>query len=139
MQHLQPKPTRLRGKQTIFVHSELHKCTHVFVRQDSVRRPLQAPYDGPYPVIKRSAKFYKVNIHGKPTLISIDRLKPAFTDNVDDTLHLEESDEETKPNLRKTRSGRRVYFPDYFVSSRWHWRGSKRWYPTKDPFPVGNE
>ncbi|GFQ75700.1 pol polyprotein [Trichonephila clavata] len=92
-------------------------CTHVFVRRDSVRRPLQAPYDGPYPVIKRSDKFYKVNIHGKSTLISIDRLKPAFTHNVDDTLHIEKSDTETKPNLRKTRSGRRVHFPDYFVSS----------------------
>ncbi|GFW42937.1 gag-pol polyprotein [Trichonephila clavipes] len=109
MQHLQPKPTRSRGKQTIFLHSELHKCTHAFVRRDSVRRPLQAPYDDPYPVIKRSDKFYKVNIPGKPTSISIDRLKPAFTHNVDDTLHLEESDAETKRNLRKTRSGRRVH------------------------------
>ncbi|GFY76400.1 pol polyprotein [Trichonephila inaurata madagascariensis] len=118
MQHLQPEPTRSLGKQAIFVHSELHKCAHVFMRRDSVRRPLQAPYDGPYPVIKRSDKFYKVNIHGKPTSISIDRLKPAFTHNVDDTLHIEKSDTETKPNLRKSRSGRRVHFPDYFVSSR---------------------
>ncbi|GFQ94625.1 uncharacterized protein TNCT_664421 [Trichonephila clavata] len=30
----------------------------------------------------------------------------------------EKSDAETKPNLRKTRSGRRVHFPDYFESSR---------------------
>ncbi|GFQ67424.1 transposon Tf2-9 polyprotein [Trichonephila clavata] len=118
MQHLQSKLPRSRVKQTIFVHYELHKCTHVFVRRDSVRRPLQVPYDGPYPVIKRSDKFYKVNIHDKPTSISIDRLKPAFTHNVDDTLHIEKSDTETKPNLRKTRSGRRVHFPDYFVSSR---------------------
>ncbi|GFW47710.1 pol polyprotein [Trichonephila clavipes] len=95
MQHLQPQPTRSR-----------------------VRRPLQAPYDGPFNVIKRSDKFYKVNIHDKPTSISIDRLKPAFTHNVDDTLHLEKSDAETKPNVRKTRSGHRVHFPDYFVSSR---------------------
>ncbi|GFX47148.1 gag-pol polyprotein [Trichonephila clavipes] len=32
MQYLQPKPTHSWGKQTSFVHSELHKCTHVFVR-----------------------------------------------------------------------------------------------------------
>ncbi|GFS29670.1 hypothetical protein TNIN_362961 [Trichonephila inaurata madagascariensis] len=74
--------------------------------------------DGPYPVIKCSDKFYKVNIYGKPTSISIDRLKPAFTHNGDDTLNIEMSDAETKPNLRKTRSGRRAHFPDYFVSSR---------------------
>ncbi|GFX47487.1 pol polyprotein [Trichonephila clavipes] len=85
MQDLQPKLTRSRGKQTIFIHSELQKCTHVFVRRDSVRQPLQAPYDGPYPVIKRSDKVYKVDIHSKPTSISIDRLRPAFTNNVDDT------------------------------------------------------
>ncbi|GFX91329.1 gag-pol polyprotein [Trichonephila clavipes] len=118
MQHLQPQPTRSRGKKTIFIHIELHKCTHVFVRRDSVRRPLQAPYNDPYPVIKSSDKFYKVNIHSNPTSISIDRLKHAFTHNVDNTLHLEESDAEIKSNLRKTGSGRRVHFPDYFVSSR---------------------
>ncbi|GFS73224.1 pol polyprotein [Trichonephila clavipes] len=128
MQHLQPK--RSWG-------SELHKCTHVFVRRDSVRQPLQAPYDGPYPVIKRSDKFYKVNIHGKPISILIDRLKPALTHNVDDTLHIEKSDAETKPNLRKTRSGHPVYFPDYFVLSRWHWRGSLRRYSPKIHFNSG--
>ncbi|GFR24967.1 gag-pol polyprotein [Trichonephila clavata] len=118
MQRLQPKPTRSWGKQTIFVHSELHKFTPVFVRRDSVRRPLQAPYDGLYPVIKRSDKFYKVNIHGNPSSISTDRLKSAFTHNVDDTLHIEKSDTESKPNLRKTHYGRRVHFHDYLVSSR---------------------
>ncbi|GFR14497.1 pol polyprotein [Trichonephila clavata] len=107
-----------RSARVEVLKGELHKSTHVFVRRDSVRRHLQALYDGLYHVINRSDKCYKVNIHGKPTSISIDRLKPAFTHNVDDTLHIEKSDTETKPNLRKTRSGRRVYFPDYFVSSR---------------------
>ncbi|GFR23035.1 hypothetical protein TNCT_528051 [Trichonephila clavata] len=37
---------------------------------------------------------------------------------VDDILHIEKSDTETKSDLRKTRYGRRVHFPDYFVSSR---------------------
>ncbi|GFY71592.1 uncharacterized protein TNIN_339701 [Trichonephila inaurata madagascariensis] len=99
----------------------VHNLAHPAIRTTSklvLRLPLQASYDGPYPVIKRSDKFYKVNIHGKPTSISTDRLKPAFTHNVDNTVHIEKSDAETKPNLRKTRSGRRVQFPDYFVSSR---------------------
>ncbi|GFQ65737.1 uncharacterized protein TNCT_291661 [Trichonephila clavata] len=47
-----------------------------------------------------------------------DKAEPAFKHNVDDTIHIEKSDTETKPNLRKTRTGRRVHFPDYFVSSR---------------------
>ncbi|GFQ77227.1 gag-pol polyprotein [Trichonephila clavata] len=72
MQQLQPKPIGSHGKPTVFVHYELHKCTHVFVRRDSVRRPFQAPYDGPYPVVKPSDKLYKVNIFGKSTSIAID-------------------------------------------------------------------
>ncbi|GFR27610.1 hypothetical protein TNCT_446181 [Trichonephila clavata] len=93
-------------------------CTLVFVRRDSVRRPLQAPYDGPYPIINHSDKLYEVNIHGKPTSVSTDRLKSAFMHNLDDTLHKEKSEIGTKPNLRQIHSGRRVHFPDYFVSSQ---------------------
>ena len=34
----------------------LSTVTHVFVRHDAVRKPLQPPYDGPYPVISRTNK-----------------------------------------------------------------------------------
>jgi len=42
-----------------------------------VKRPLEAPYQGPYPVIKRSDDAYVVEIRSKPCSVSIDRLKPA--------------------------------------------------------------
>ncbi|GFQ92115.1 hypothetical protein TNCT_429451 [Trichonephila clavata] len=93
-------------------------CTHVFVSRDSVPQPLQSPYDGPYPIVKRSGKLYKVNIEGKPTSISIDKLKLAFIHNLDNTpLHINKSELETKSSLRQTYSSCRVHFPDYFISS----------------------
>ncbi|GFQ64183.1 hypothetical protein TNCT_515361 [Trichonephila clavata] len=50
----------------------------VFVRTDSVRTSLQPPYEGPYPVIKRYAKYFDISIKGVSRTISIDRLKPCF-------------------------------------------------------------
>lgn len=37
----------------IFVHPALNTCTHVFLRYDATRRPLQPPYTGPHKVVKR--------------------------------------------------------------------------------------
>jgi len=34
-------------------------------------------HDGPYKVLNRGSKTYKIKINGKATNISIDRLKPA--------------------------------------------------------------
>ncbi|GFU17283.1 hypothetical protein NPIL_381221 [Nephila pilipes] len=97
-------------------------CTHVFVRGGSIYHPLHTPYNGPLPESKRSDKLFKVNVEEKPTTISIHRVKPAFMPitNLDITpistkLSL---DAPTKTNIRQTRSGRRVHFPDYLVSLR---------------------
>ncbi|GBN28887.1 hypothetical protein AVEN_174992-1 [Araneus ventricosus] len=62
----------------IFVYKELVNCSHVFVRRDAVRRPLQQPYDGPFQVLQRKAKDYKIQVKDKPIWISINRLKPVF-------------------------------------------------------------
>ena len=37
---------------------------HVFIRHDAVRKPLQPPYDGPYPVIKCKEKYFGIDING---------------------------------------------------------------------------
>ncbi|GFT77528.1 pol polyprotein [Nephila pilipes] len=67
MQQLKPKPIVSHAKQAVFVHKDLKARTHVFVRRDSVRRSLQAPYDEPFLVLKRSDKRFKVNIYVKPS------------------------------------------------------------------------
>ena len=58
----------------------LAKATHVFVRHDAVRKPLQPPYDSPYPVAVRTNKHFTVTVNGHNTTISIDRLKPTHLD-----------------------------------------------------------
>lgn len=49
-----PRPTQ----RTSQLNKALSTATHVFIRHDAVRKPLQPPYDGPYPVLKRTDKFY---------------------------------------------------------------------------------
>ncbi|XP_062557960.1 uncharacterized protein LOC134222827 [Armigeres subalbatus] len=66
------------SKPKVFVHPKLKDCTHVFIRIDSVKKPLQQPYEGPYEVLQRNEKFFDVSISGKKQTISIDRIKPAF-------------------------------------------------------------
>ena len=56
----------------------LEKTSHVFVRTDAVRAPLVRPHTGPYEVLSKSDKFFKISKNGKTDNVTIDRLKPAF-------------------------------------------------------------
>ncbi|GFR01947.1 putative gag-pol protein [Trichonephila clavata] len=76
--NLRPALPSHHTKQKPFIFRDLATCTHVFVRTDSVRTSLQPPYEGPYPVIKRYAKYFDISIKGVSRKISIDRLKPCF-------------------------------------------------------------
>lgn len=78
MQSLRPTTPSQHRNQKPFVHRELSKCSHVFVRIDAVRRPLQPPYNGPYRVLKRHDKYFTIDMQNRHAKISIDRLKPAF-------------------------------------------------------------
>ncbi|KZC08079.1 hypothetical protein WN55_10800 [Dufourea novaeangliae] len=75
---LRPVMGSRHGQRKIFVFKHLDNVSHVFVRVDAVRGPLQNPYEGPFPVVCRSGKTFIVRIRGKDTTISIDRLKPAY-------------------------------------------------------------
>ena len=79
MSDIRPALTRPQHKHS-FVHKDLSTTSHVFVRDDTVRKPLLPPYKGPYPVLRRTDKFFVVDLHGKHDTISVDRLKPAFMD-----------------------------------------------------------
>jgi hypothetical protein len=43
MAHLRPVPAARHVSPVTFVHSDLGKCTHVFLRQDTTRRALEPP------------------------------------------------------------------------------------------------
>ena len=91
MRALRPVPASRHRSETIFIHPELRETSHVFVRVDSVRKPLQQPYTGPYEVVKRTEKFFTLLINGHEKTVSLDRLKPAFfcTDNEPDVTTTE--------------------------------------------------
>jgi len=71
-------PMSRHSVRDVFVSKDLQTTSHVFVRQDLVRRPLTQPYEGPFKVIKRCPKFYKLQMKGCVKNVSINRLKPAF-------------------------------------------------------------
>lgn len=124
MSEVRPQDPVYHDKAKVFVHPQLSNAKHVFIRIDAHKKPLQAPYKGPYEVVERGEKVFKVNIDGKTDTVSIDRLKPAFTiANEEETSHEnkpqeasrnEENKTDEKPAHTITRSGRRVRFPDRF-------------------------
>ena len=64
IRQLRPIAPDWHGGQTRrnYVPCELSTATHVFVRVDAHRRPLQAPYQGPFKVVERHEKFYKLDL-----------------------------------------------------------------------------
>lgn len=128
-ENVRPAPMSRHGHRTIFVHPHLKDCSHVFVRHDAVRKPLQAPYDGPYRVLQRSDKLFDIELKGKKYTISIDRLKPAFlpketnqhtypspVESIESTVPAKNS-ETVKPidPANTTRTGRTIRRPQRYV------------------------
>ncbi|VDP04683.1 unnamed protein product [Schistosoma margrebowiei] len=80
MRTLSPVSTRIQHRQ-VALPRELSTCTRVFIRVDSVREPLQQPYEGSFHVIARHGKTFKVDRYGRVEIVSIDRLKSAHVDD----------------------------------------------------------
>ncbi|UYV66560.1 hypothetical protein LAZ67_4002083 [Cordylochernes scorpioides] len=79
MASLKPSPSRPHGNRHVYVPKPLETCSHVYLRRDLILPPLAPPYDGPYEVLFRKPKIYKLKIKKRSTWVSIDRLKPDFT------------------------------------------------------------
>ena len=78
MQHLRGTPVRKQPQRKSYISKDMGNATHVFVRHDAIRKPLQPPYDGPYRVLKLAEGHYMLDIAGRPGVVSLDRLKPAI-------------------------------------------------------------
>ena len=62
---------------TPYVPKGLMSCDKVWLRIDRVRKPLEAPYTGPYVVLERSPKYFLLDKGGDTHIrVSVDRLKP---------------------------------------------------------------
>ena len=106
MKELSAPPPRPQTKPIYFPH-DLATCTHVFLRHDAVRKPLQPTYDGPFLILSRQEKHYTISKNGRSETVSIDRLKPAHLD----------TPASSSPTPRTTRLGRIVQTPERYVSS----------------------
>ena len=95
-------PVTHHGTAPSFVDPRLATVTHVFLRVDAVRPALHPPYEGPYRVIHRGDKTFTLDIKNKSSVVSVDRLKPAFVDV--DIL----------ASFNTTKHGRIVKRPNYF-------------------------
>jgi len=72
--HIKPRP---------FIHKDPQTCSHVFVREDTIKKPSDAPYNGPFKIIERiSDRLFTIDIKGQTTNISTERLKLAYLINL---------------------------------------------------------
>ena len=135
METLRAVPTRPSSRPHPYVSEALSSASHVFVRHDAVKTPLQQPYDGPYKVIKRESKYFTLDIKGRQDTVLIDRLKPAHLDCQTDIVSppptspaspppttpppsttTQSSHESATVPPRTTRSGRRVHWPKHLTN-----------------------
>jgi hypothetical protein len=127
MDQLRPAPAARHASPTAFVHKDLMDSTHVFLRQDALRRALEPTYSGPYKVLGRTDKTFKIAMHGKSITVSADRIKSAYV--MDEAKHepstasppparttqpAVEPRAPPPPAEKTTRSGRRVRFPSRY-------------------------
>ncbi|GBM01667.1 hypothetical protein AVEN_271924-1 [Araneus ventricosus] len=115
METVGPRTTRRNSSRHIFVHKDLENCSHVFQRIDRVKKQLESPYEGPFPVIERKVKYFTINIKGKNVNVSLDRLKLAYIladDNPKATTtdHNKLQTSDNKPDLtqKQSRTGRTI-------------------------------
>lgn len=128
---IRPVESSHHTSKSVFIHSDLATCSYVYLREDAVKTPLQAPYKGPFKVTQRSEdlKTFTLVIKGKSKTINVNRLKPAFFDNFEScetpiaeiptktssTLSKKRVQFEPLPSSVVTRSGRRICPPKRFV------------------------
>ena len=77
------RPSKQHQHTTSYVPAELKSSDYAFIREDAHKPPLSNPYRGPYRVLARTDKSYRIQLDNREDWISIDRLKPAYLD-VDD-------------------------------------------------------
>ncbi|BHF78006.1 hypothetical protein SprV_0602111600 [Sparganum proliferum] len=83
MRTLSPVPLRSSASPS-YLKKDLATCSHVYLRCDRVRRPLEPPYDGPFRVISRGTKTFRIQRGTREEVVSVDRLKAAVPDTPPD-------------------------------------------------------
>nr|VZI47051.1 unnamed protein product [Spirometra erinaceieuropaei] len=79
MRTLSPVPPRSSASPS-YLEKDLATCSHVYLRCGQVRRPLEPPYDGPFRVLSRGPKTFRIQRDNREEVVSVDRLKAAVPD-----------------------------------------------------------
>lgn len=79
--HIRPVQASNHSVVKFFKFKDLDNCSHVFLRTDSVKAPLQCPYEGPFEIVSRSKNYFAILIKGKEVKVSLNRLKPCFLES----------------------------------------------------------
>lgn len=120
---LSPVPTSRHSLPARYVPSKLQDSQYVFIRRDTLRTPLQKPYEGPFRVLQKNPKTFIVDYGGRHETVSVDRLKPAHLD-IDEPVRVAQPRPRGRPpsrqlppspqpaQSRNTRSGRISRQPD---------------------------
>lgn len=101
----------IHGNQTEYISPSLKNATHVWLRVDRTKRPLEAPYCGPYPLKNISNNTVTIKKDGHENKISLSRIKPAFLSRPLPTTPKEKENTTELDSKTTTKSGRKVQFP----------------------------
>ena len=83
---IRPSPTRVEQSKKIYMSPELKTCSHIFVKQDPIKPNLTQPYFGPYLVVSRTDKTFRVLNNDRIMSDAINNVKPCFQlNNAEDT------------------------------------------------------
>ena len=74
MSRVKPPPVRTQLQDKTHVSNYLSDCTHVFVRTDKVKKPLQPPYTGLFKALKCDKKHFTLQLQDHTDTTSLDRL-----------------------------------------------------------------
>ena len=111
IERLQPTPTSAHRIPNVYIPEDLQAATHVFVRRGGVQPTLSAPYEGPFRVISRSERGFRVSFPGRGIeTVAQARLKPAYVSLTDEDVDSNPSTPPSPPPPGR-RPGIRTRFP----------------------------
>ncbi|VDL91394.1 unnamed protein product [Schistocephalus solidus] len=99
MRTLSPVPPRSSVSESN-IEKDLATCSQVYLRYDRVRRLFEPPYEGPFRVISRGTKTFRIHRGTREEVVSVDRLKAAVQDEPCGTLTLAPSPSHIFPHVR---------------------------------------
>jgi hypothetical protein len=124
MAHLRPVSAARHTSPSTFVHSDLERCTHVFLHQDTTRQALEPPTAPPTRSCHGERRL-QLLVRGRPVTMSTDRVKPAYILNGTDrgsnfnppsatSPAAAPSATPPQPSIKTTCSGHHINFPARF-------------------------